>query len=455
MPPPAKDTPVHKKLDDLNEVIERIKIKYNPPRELFTIAIPVAIALLVVLTAFLMGYTLHTTEKQQAVTTSDKDKALQAYLAQMNAGNGNATGNATAATPSAPAAPTMGLDEVMVFALIIAILPYSIDITLQKRATRKKEELYTEFLFKLSELMRGGLDPIKAVKELSKTDLGVLTPHIRIASTSMTFGKSFEESMKAMAQSLHSNLITRYTQLVVQASYSGGSVADLILKASEDMRSIISIEREKEGNLHQYVMIFYFAQAIIVFIVYILTTSLLPFVTQLGATQMFGKSDIGDIDFARGFFHMIILNSIFGGLIIGKISEGEARYGLKHVVVLVAVGYIASALFILPPPVAQAGPKVNITVVSGDQQDGVISLPLPNPIVFQLTDTTGNPVNSTSVTFSIVPSGSVNPASDTSDKNGQVETKVVLGTDPGTYFVTATANGVSAKATVIAKSGGG
>ena len=64
---------------------------------------------------------------------------------------------------------------------------------------------------------------------------------------------------------------------------------------------------------------------------------------------MFGKTDIGDIDFARGFFHMIILNSIFGGLIIGKISEGEARYGLKHVVVLVAVGYIACAIFILPP----------------------------------------------------------------------------------------------------------
>ncbi len=62
----------------------------------------------------------------------------------------------------------MGLDEVMVFALLIAIIPYSIDITLQKRATRKKEELYTEFLFKLSELMRGGLDPIKAVKESRK-----------------------------------------------------------------------------------------------------------------------------------------------------------------------------------------------------------------------------------------------------------------------------------------------
>jgi flagellar protein FlaJ len=449
-----KNTPVHKKMDEIHEIIERIRIKYNPPRELFTIAIPVAIALLVVLSAFLMGYTLHTTQKQASATssaTSAKEQALQAYLAQMN---GNTTGGAASATPSKPAAPTMGLDEVMVFALLIAIIPYSIDITLQKRATRKKEELYTEFLFKLSELMRGGLDPIKAVKELSKTDLGVLTPHIRIASTSMTYGKSFEEAMKAMAKSLHSNLIERYTMLVVQASYSGGAVADLILKASEDMRSIISIEREKEGNLHQYVMIFYFAQAIIIFIVYILTTSLLPFVAQIGATQLFGKSDINDIDFARGFFHMIILNSIFGGLIIGKISEGEARYGLKHVVVLVTVGYIASALFILPPPVTQIGPKINITVVSGSAQVGLPDLALKNPIVFKITDTNGKPLNGTQVQFSISPQGSVNPLTDTSDNNGLVQVKPVMGSDPGTYTVAAKANDVTVTVPITVSNGG-
>ena len=181
--------------------------------------------------------------------------------------------------------------------------------------------------------MRGGLDPVKSVKELSKTDLGLLTPHVRIAATSMIYGKSFEESMKAMAKSLHSEMIARYTALVVQASYSGGAVADLILKASEDMRNIIAIEREKEGNLSQYVMIFYFAQGIIVFIVYTLSTSLLPFVEQLGTSNILGgTNEIAGLDFSRGFFHMIMINSFFGGLIIGKISEGEARYGLKHAV---------------------------------------------------------------------------------------------------------------------------
>ena len=359
---------------------------------------------------------------------------MQELEAQLNEGSGGnaTTGSETAQPPAQAPAPTMGLDEVLVIAVLIAITPYAIDITLQKRNIRRKEEIYTEFLFKLSELMRGGLDPIKSVKELSKTDLGLLTPHVRIAATSMTYGKSFEESMKAMAKSLHSEMITRYTALVVQASYSGGAVADLILKASEDMRNIIAIEREKEGNLSQYVMIFYFAQGIIVFIIYTLSTSLLPFVEQLGSTNILGKDqrDCG-LDFSRGFFHMIMINSFFGGLIIGKISEGDARYGLKHAVVLMAAGYIACALFILPPPAGPPAQAFNITPVSPDIYQGVAELPLKDPIQFQLTDPSGNPVNSTVVQFSIIPDGNVTPTSDTSDKNGIVSVRAILGVHTG------------------------
>jgi flagellar protein FlaJ len=441
---------LRKKLEHVHEVAERIRIIYNPPRELFTIAIPVAVALLIVLGAALTGMTLTGNAPSQQNTQNAKEQALQEFLAQMNE-TSNLTGTATAAASNNT--PAMGLDEILVFATIIAITPYAIDITLQKRSTRKKEELYTEFLFKLSELMRGGLDPIKAVKELSKTDLGILTPHIRIASTSMIFGKSFEEAMRAMARSLHSELITRYTMLVVQASYSGGSVADLILKASEDMRSIISIEREKEGNLHQYVMIFYFAQGIIVFIVYILSTSLLPFVQQLGSTTIFGKNQLADIDFNRGFFHMIMLNAFFGGLIIGKISEGEARYGLKHVVVLMVACYIAAALFILPPPATPAAQNINMTVVSGGNQVGFPLLPLKDNIVLKVTDNSGNPVNGTVVRFSILPDGSVNPASDTSDNTGIVQVRVTAGADAGNYILVATANGVSIRVPIVVNAG--
>jgi archaeal flagellar protein FlaJ len=450
MSPALNRAVIGRKKEELHELAERIRIIYNPPREYFTVAVPVFIALLLVFGAFLAGYPLLGTEKAQQ-TDSDKMKAYKELMAQMNTDEGSSPQTDTSKTEEKKNQQKMGLDEIIVFAILIAITPYAIDITLQKRNIRRKEELFTEFLFKLSELMRGGLDPIKSVKELSKSDLGILTPHVRIASTSMVYGKSFEESMKAMAQSLHSDLISRYTALVVQASYSGGSVADLILKASEDMRSIISIEREKEGNLSQYVMIFYFAQGIIFFIIFTLTTSLIPFVQQMGTSSIIGVNKIAGLDFSRGFFHLIMINSFFGGLIIGKIAEGEARFGLKHAVILMVAGYIACALFILPPPVSQATSDYTIEVVSGNAQEGIPMLPLKDPIRFKLVGKDGNAVNRTAVMFSIMPAGSVSPATDTSDNDGMVLVDVTFGDKTGNYIILASSNGVTQRATAIAK----
>jgi flagellar protein FlaJ len=447
MNPDTSPSWIDQKKERLAYLAERIHILYNPPREYFTIGIPVAIALLLVLGAFLAGFTFLGTEKAQ-LGESDKAKAYKELMAQMNAEeNGTAS-----AIPAKTSGPAMGLDEIIIFAVIIAITPYAIDITLQKRATRRKEELYTEFLFKLSELMRGGLDPIKSVKELAKTDLGILTSNIRSASASMMYGKSFEESMKVMAKSLHSELVTRYTSLVVQASYSGGAVSDLILKASEDMRSIIGIEKEKEGNLAQYVMIFYFAQGIIFFIIYTLSTSLLPFIDQLSTSSPLGKNELIGMNFTRGFFHLIMVNSFFGGLIIGKIAEGDARHGLKHAAILMTAGYIACALFILPPPVAPTAGEFTIEVISGNAQEGLPMLPLKDPIAFKLIDKSGNPVSSTAVQFSIMPGGKVTPSSDVSNKDGIVIVKVTGGSETGNYVIIAKANDITQRATAIIKS---
>jgi len=442
-----------RKKEELAELAERIHILYNPPREYFTIGIPVFIALLLVVGAALSGMQFKGIEKSTGTGDSDKVQKLKELMTQLDENGG--TPDTTTTKPDTQKNPgqNMGLDEVLCFAVIIAITPYAIDITLQKRSSRRKEELYTEFLFKLSELMRGGLDPIKSVKELSKTDMGILTPNIRIASTSMVYGKSFENSMKSMAKSLHSELVSRYTTLVVQASYSGGSVADLILKASEDMRSIIGIEREKEGNLSQYVMIFYFAQGIIFFIIVTLSTSLLPFIDQLGPTSPFGVNKLANVDFARGFFHLIMMNSFFGGLIIGKIAEGDARHGLKHAAILMIAGYIACSLFILSPPAAGVSQKIQITPVLEGKLAGTPSVPIRDAIEFKVTDMDGNPVNSTVIQFSILPSGFVSPTSDISDKNGIVKVKVTLGDVPGSYVVVATAKDVTSRVVIEANTG--
>jgi flagellar protein FlaJ len=147
-----------------------------------------------------------------------------------------------------------------------------------------------------------------------------------------------------------------------------------------------------------------------------------------------------------------MINAFFGGLIIGKIAEGEVRHGLKHSAILMTVGYIACVLFILPAPVAPNTGDFTIQVISGNAQEGYPMLPLKDPIEFKLIDKTGNPVNSTVVQFSIIPGGTVSPASDTSDKDGIVKVKVTVGSEPGNYMISASANGITQRATAIVKS---
>ena len=65
-----RDT-ISQKIEELRELAERIRIIYNPPREYFTIVLPVILALLLIVWAVLAGFTFMGTEKQQQAGGSD------------------------------------------------------------------------------------------------------------------------------------------------------------------------------------------------------------------------------------------------------------------------------------------------------------------------------------------------------------------------------------------------
>jgi flagellar protein FlaJ len=48
-----------------------------------------------------------------------------------------------------------------------------------------------------------------------------------------------------------------------------------------------------------------------------------------------------DIDYMNTLFlHMLVVEGFFGGLVAGKMGEGELLSGLKHSTLLVAIGWI-------------------------------------------------------------------------------------------------------------------
>lgn len=425
-----------------------LTVRYNVKREYLTLGIPVFLAICIVLAGVLTGHTLTTKDTSQSTEADSKKDAYQQLLEDMAAEEAAKNGNVTPIEEPVAAEDVKDeakddLDHIMIYAVLIAIIPYSLDSYIQKRLLNRREVAFSEFLYKLSELMRGGIDPVKGVVTLSRTtDLGAIAPNVQEAASAMLLGSSFEDAMHRMARSINSKLVSKYINIVVQAAYTGGNVADLLFRTSEDMRTVIAIEKDKEANLKQYIVIFYLAQGIIVALAYILSTSLLPLIQGVGLEMLGGGNGLSEINFERGFFHMIILNALFGGLIVGMITEGEMKHGMKHSAVLIALSYVACVTLIL----SAGGGMYTIKLVSGDGQQALGGLPIQEPLVFNVTDFSGKQTPGVYVEMTISPSGIISGVM--SRENGTVTVTPTPGEESGNYTVTATKGKSSATATI-------
>ncbi len=254
------------------------------------------------------------------------------------------------------------LDQIIVFAVLIAITPYSIEVYLASKKTKRYEEEFVGFLYELSELLRGGLDPLGAIKEIaspaleSERSLHALTPHLQKAAAQIGWGVSFEKVISGMAESLKSPLISKYSYLIVQASRLGAINTTIILKSADDLEKTLQLEREKEAALKEYLLIIYAAQFILIGLIFMLNSTLLPSILDMMTASAGGKgitgfgissSSLNITKFRVGFFHVIMINAFASGIIAGQLTEGKARHGLKHSVILMIVGYAISLAFLI------------------------------------------------------------------------------------------------------------
>ena len=243
-------------------------------------------------------------------------------------------------------------------ATLIALAPYGFYVYLQRKRRIKYEQEFARFLFELSELLRGGLDPVAGVLELqSSTTLEVygriesLSPHIDLLAKQLEWGMTFEEGMFELAKQLKSELIEKYTYLVVQASRIGGGIGDVILQCSKDMENTFVLEREKDSLLHEYITVIYVAQFILVGLLVLLYQTVLPSLQSMtaaagaGAITGFAISPV-NIDFQTSFFRVMMINGFASGIIGGIMSEGDVRQGIKHSVILVTVSLIVCLIFL-------------------------------------------------------------------------------------------------------------
>jgi archaellum biogenesis protein FlaJ (TadC family) len=243
-------------------------------------------------------------------------------------------------------------EYIVIIGIIIAILPYALHAQFDRRKKAKYERAFAQFLFEMADAMRGGLDPTKAVIELSTTHEGVLKNHLKKAADNIQLGRPFDEVMASVAKPLKSDLINRYSSLIGDTSKVGGETSQVIHRAAKDMDDFLKINQERRRQLTTQTTTIYIAFAVLLIILY----QLIIMFPSLGSINMglLGQTNLENIEnntvtrmstelMKRRFFHLMIINSLGTGTVIGAFIEGKIKYGLLHSIILT----ITSVLFFI------------------------------------------------------------------------------------------------------------
>ncbi|MBA1341486.1 MAG: hypothetical protein C5S40_05035 [ANME-2 cluster archaeon] len=248
---------------------------------------------------------------------------------------------------------TPAFDNVLLFAILTAIVPPGFLHQLKRRRVKRIEQYFPNFLRDVAEMNRSGMTLTKSVGTLSKGEYGDLTIEIARINAMLSWGISFEDALEKFADRVGTPLIYRSVALINQASRAGGNVPDVLEVAAKDAYVLKMMVKDRASEMIIYVVIIYMSFFVFLFVIGILSYSFIPVMAKAsisantiggGAVEFMGVFD--PEMFRRLFFHASLIQGFSSGLVAGQMGEGEVIAGLKHSVILSLIAWVSFTFFI-------------------------------------------------------------------------------------------------------------
>lgn len=208
-------------------------------------------------------------------------------------------------------------------------------------------------LREISDAQKTGLPLPRAILEASKHQYGALTPELKKMASKISWGIPFSNALRSLTVTADTPLMKRTSLLILEAERSGGAIEDVFESAHKHVSEILGLKRERLGSMKPYRWIIY-ASFIVFSIVMIIL--LVAFFEKL-AIQMVDavaeeQAATANLPFNVAglqllFFHLMVIEAIFAGLIAGKMGQGDARLGLRDSCILLGICYVFFKLAII------------------------------------------------------------------------------------------------------------
>ncbi len=238
-----------------------------------------------------------------------------------------------------------GLDFLLL-AILIFTGTFGVYEAFRLRRVRKIDDRFPDFVRDLAESRRAGMTFTKAIMYSAKGNYGVLTPEIQKIARQISWGSSVDEALNSFAKRVNTRLIKRTISLIIEASRSGGNVADVLEAASKDAREIRFIDSERRANMLSYVAVIYVGMFVFLVIIIVLTHNFLPSMYVEGSEEASNAPKIELQTLNNLFLYAAIVQSTGMGVVAGVFEEGDIISGVKHIFVMILITWMIFKIFI-------------------------------------------------------------------------------------------------------------
>lgn len=218
---------------------------------------------------------------------------------------------------------------------------------------KRNKEIEVQFILFITDItdsINAGMTLPLALDHCSKRSYSVLTKHINDMSAQVEWGIPFEKALLTFSKKVNSISISRSISTIIETYKMGGKISDALNAVRKSLITIDKIKKERSAAVHSEIVTGYLIFFIFIFIIVILHSFLIPVVTQqvsgisISPTSSLTEPSLPSGELADMFSVFIVLQGFFAGLATGKMSEGSILAGLKHSVLLIAIGYTIFAV---------------------------------------------------------------------------------------------------------------
>jgi flagellar protein FlaJ len=244
--------------------------------------------------------------------------------------------------------------NIVILAFLMIIIPPGFFNFFETRRISKLEAEFPAMIRDISLSVKSGMTLKEAMSVAAVGQYGALTRAIKQMDNAISWGVSFDDALLHFAGKYPTTLIRRTVFTLIEASRMGGQLGEILEGIATDVEETKALEKRRNSETKPYLMVCYVSYFVFLGVIMIISYVFLPMMQKSadiatgralpGGLGQFAVSDANLATYNMLFFHALVIQGFFAGIVTGKMAEGKVVAGLKHSVFFIIVAVIAYAL---------------------------------------------------------------------------------------------------------------